>query len=519
MNSKTDSLSVSSISLLSVVILVLILAATLLLWVTTREQLNRASKEKFDAEIHEIEERIIRRMELYTNTLSAARGLFAARGVVTRQDWKFFVNSINLQQNYPGIQGIGFSLYVPSSELSKHIADVRKEGFPTYTVHPPGERAGYTPVLYIEPFTGANLKAFGYDTFFDPVRRQAQEKARDTGTAALTGKLTLIQELATNSQPGFILYTPIYKVGLPTATVDQRRHASLGFTNAPFRAQDFIEGILGKTSSTIAFDIYDGRSGALSQNRLLYSRDGGRYTQNPSYIPLFTTTRVIKLASHHWTISYASLPGFGVSPVEELVPLGILTGGAMFSILLFFLINTLVLSRAAAVTSARAAEQSFKETEQKYQNIFNSLSDIYVSLHLDGTVLSVSPSVYTYTGRRPESLIGKNIRDLYIDPSKHDELLKQELAQGVVHDYPVAIKGAGGRPLFMSLNARVILDTAGRPMQIEGLMRDLTDRKRAEDTLKIQKEELERLNKAFVGRELKMIELRQRLESLKHDEK
>jgi hypothetical protein len=75
--------------------------------------------------------------------------------------------------------------------LDRHTRAVRREGFPDYAVHPGGPRDPYTAIVFVEPFSGRNLRAFGFDMFQEPVRRAAMERARDQGRAALSGKVSL----------------------------------------------------------------------------------------------------------------------------------------------------------------------------------------------------------------------------------------------------------------------------------------------------------------------------------------
>jgi len=118
-------------------------------------------------------------------------------------------------------------------DKAAHERAIRAEGFADYAITPPGERAQYSSIVYIEPFTGRNLKAFGYDMFAEPVRGLAMARARDSGEPALTGRVTLVQEDEQNAQPGFLMYVPVYRKDQPTASVEQRRAALLGFTYSP----------------------------------------------------------------------------------------------------------------------------------------------------------------------------------------------------------------------------------------------------------------------------------------------
>src|SRR3546814_9134348 len=65
---------------------------------------------------------------------------------------------------------------VCSSDLENRI---RAEGFPNYSVTPPGEREVYFPITLIEPFDERNQRAFGYDMFSEPVRREAMRRSEE----------------------------------------------------------------------------------------------------------------------------------------------------------------------------------------------------------------------------------------------------------------------------------------------------------------------------------------------------
>ena len=61
--------------------------------------------------------------------------------------------------------------------------------------------------------------------YSEPVRREAMERARDSGLPALSGKVTLVQEFGPEVQAGFLIYLPIYANGVTPVTVDARREA------------------------------------------------------------------------------------------------------------------------------------------------------------------------------------------------------------------------------------------------------------------------------------------------------
>jgi CHASE1-domain containing sensor protein len=201
-------------------------------------------------------------LNAYALVLRSGAGLFAGSETVSREEWRRFVRQLGPAQTMPEVTGVGFALAIPRERLAAHVAGMRAAGFPAYRVWPEGERDTYTSIVYLEPFSGRNLRAFGYDMYSEPVRRAAMARARDTGDVALSDKVKLVQETATDIQAGVLMYAPVYRQGLPSDTVAQRRAALLGWVYSPYRMNDLLSGILtpwqGQLGSDIHLSIYDG---------------------------------------------------------------------------------------------------------------------------------------------------------------------------------------------------------------------------------------------------------------------
>src|SRR5207245_8969165 len=98
-------------------------------------------------------------------------------------------------QWYPGVQGAGFAPRVRAGETAAVENGLRARGFAGLRLWP--ERTGdeRTAIVLLEPLDRGNRAAIGFDMYTDPVRRDAMERARDGGSAALSGRVTLVQEL------------------------------------------------------------------------------------------------------------------------------------------------------------------------------------------------------------------------------------------------------------------------------------------------------------------------------------
>jgi len=300
----------------------------------TRMEVTAAAKKEFQSNCDEILVRIQARLKIHEQILRSGAAFFENSRAVDREKWHQFVERQQVEQQLPGIQGLGVSLLIPRSELSQHIKQIRDEGFPTYSVRPAGEREVYTAIIYLEPFTNRNLRAFGYDMFSEPVRREAMERARDNDTAALSGKVILVQENDQDVQAGTLMYVPVYRPGMPHATVAQRREAIQGWVYSPYRMNDLMRGILGrwdlKDSHFIRLQIFNGTSTA--QQELLYDSQP-KVTNHVESVSKLITSDQISVAGQPWDLRFTQT-STGTAALDYSKVWFVLIAGSIISLLL-----------------------------------------------------------------------------------------------------------------------------------------------------------------------------------------
>jgi diguanylate cyclase len=338
--------------LLTAFVLALSLFITYRLWTGAMNTQEQTLETSIDFRSRESMLRIQQRLQVYEQVLRAARGLFAASNDITRGEFHDFVDSLNLAQSYPGIQGLGFAVVVSAAEKQAHVAAVRREGFPDYRIRPPGQREMYTSIVYLEPFAGSNLRAFGYDMYTDPNRRAAMQRARDTGAAAVSAKVTLVQEADANAQAGFLMYLPVYRNGAPHETLPQRRANLVGWVYAPFRMNDFMLGLNGEQGSDLDIEIFD--DDTISEATRMYDTEATVDATDARY-PLRRITR-IEAGDRTWTVAVAALPEFEYKLRSDR-PQIILRTGVGISVLLGLLSWLFLDDRARALHAADQALQ------------------------------------------------------------------------------------------------------------------------------------------------------------------
>lgn len=243
--------------------------------------------------------------------LRGASGFFAASESVSRKEWQSYVEKLDLDQNYKGLQGIGFSMVIQPHQLQEHIKTLRNEGFTDYVIKPEGTREVYSSIVYLEPFSGRNLRAFGYDMYSEATRRKAMDLARDTGATAITGKVQLLQETKIDVQAGILAYHPVYANGAVLQTVEQRRAALRGWTYSPYRMKDLMETALQDELTNVRLEIFDEQS--MEPEALLF--DSAAKLERladqtlPNLPPIVTR---VEMEGRYWTLRYTPLPGFAI---------------------------------------------------------------------------------------------------------------------------------------------------------------------------------------------------------------
>ncbi len=140
------------------------------------------------------------------------------------------------------------------------------------------------------------------------------------------------------------------------------------------------------------------------------------------------------------------------------------------------------------VTQRKQAEEALRESEEKYRAIFESFYDVYYRTDKEGRVTIISPSVKTHAGYEPEEVIGNYVTDFYVSPEQREDFTEALKKSGYVNDYEIKLLGKDGRHIDTSVSSKILFDDDGYPAGVEGVLRDITDRKKAETALKESEE-------------------------------
>lgn len=454
----------------------LTLALTVLLtlgfWQSSTHHFARLTHDRFMYRVEKERNILASRIQVYGQVLRGAAALFAASEQVSRAEWRTYVEPLHLDESLPGIQGTGFVLMIRARDKAEHERSVRAEGFPDYAIHPPGERDPYSSIVFIEPFSGRNLRAFGYDMYSEPVRRSVMERARDTGELALSGKITLVQETDSEVQPGFLMYLPIYRNGMARGTVAERRSALLGFVYSPFRAHDLMRGVFGDSNQDIEIELFDREP--LPENLLFASIRSGRQANHSAELPL-------EFGGHKWIARFHSSPAFEVSTTSH-APLLILLGGLALNLMLF----AVMLNGARHRRRMQAAAASLEISRDRFRTLVENVPGTVfrIAAHAPWKAFHVSAGIEALTGEPPEHFLsGRTDWRTFIHPddaSAVSEAVTQAVAGRTTYNVEYRVRATDGQIRWASERGRASYGANGAPQWVDGVILDITDRKIAE---------------------------------------
>ena len=469
--------------LLPLLILSAALGVTWIVWDHERQAAHNELLSQFNFSMGDAVSRVEQRMATYELMLRGVQGLFAATGTLDRETFHDYVGTLNLDANFSGVQAIGITQWVPAAQEHAHVAAMRQLGFADYAVQPEGLREGYAPIVQREPFTGRNRSSLGFDAWADPVRRLAMEKARDSGMAAISGKVRLSVDSETDARPGFIMYLPIYARGQRQDSVAERRAHLLGWVYASFRMHDVIASLYGEQPPGLSLAIYDGVEP--SDATLLHRSADFVGQPMPAAI---SANEYLVIAGHDWTLSMSAQHDFKARFARN-DGLLIACAGTGLSLLLALLAWLLLTGRGRAMRLASKMTRELRESEEKFRAIADCTVNWEVWWGPDGKPRWINPSVKEYTGYTVDECMAMSdfagtliyVEDL---PRVSSEFLKG--LQGLRGDnLEFRCVRKDGSLVWLSVSWVPIRDSKGVLAGFRTSGRDITDRKQVESELRI----------------------------------
>ena len=175
------------------------------------------------------------------------------------------------------------------------------------------------------------------------------------------------------------------------------------------------------------------------------------------------------------------------------------------------------------ITEKKKAEEKLKESEEKYLAILNSSTDQIFMIDKNLQYISVNRALAQSMEKIPENIIGKSIKQVYGNTKQTERFSDNikyilENKKSLNIEEPLILRE---KILIINTQLNPIINTTGEITAVLGILRDVTEKKESEKELiksqNILQEkiaDLERFNRISVDRELKMIELKHKIQEL-----
>lgn len=147
-----------------------------------------------------------------------------------------------------------------------------------------------------------------------------------------------------------------------------------------------------------------------------------------------------------------------------------------------------VFAAARDITEHKRMEEALRVSEAKYRGIFENAAEGIFQTTIDGRIISTNPACIRILGYDSVEELFKSVTDvrkLYAEPGRRLHLIRLIKAEGVVSDFEAIIYRKDGSKIWVSINAHALKDTEDKVVGIEGMIIDITNRKRAENNFQV----------------------------------
>jgi len=487
----------------AILVLCLGLAVTFVAWRDAEQRISREAEVRFGFQAAQARQLLERHVQDNVALLTGLGGLFDASERLDRDEFRQYLVGFDIAQRHRGVHLVSLARHVRGPERAAFEERVRHDrsfdtrGHAGFAIHPPGERDQYLVMAYLEPFAG-NERAFGFDLYSDPARRALLDYTRDRGQVTASSPVAPIVDA---SDPLFVaLRLPLYRRGMATQSVAQRRAAFVGVLSSLIDVRELVVGHLG-TQLGNDFDLVirdlgypdldESTPGAAQRApRVLFDSAGAAPPTGPARLQRVTT---LDVAGRTWQLGF-SMPATQVAGVGGVLPQVVLLGGLLTSALLFWVVLAQLRARGRALqlvenTLTLHAARGLREQLEFIQQLIEAVPQPIFFKDVQGRYLGVNRAWERFFGIAREQFVGKSVFELY----PHDRDLAQRhhakdmelFERAGSQSYEAAIEDAQGKVRNTIYNKATFHGADGTIAGLIGTITDVTSLKDAEAALRV----------------------------------
>jgi PAS domain S-box-containing protein len=438
------------------------------------------AKEEFDRAAHRTQADIELRFGRAVYGLNGARGMYAANDQINRAQFRAYVESRNLKQEFPGLRGFGLIQRVMRPNLGTMLAAERADGAPEFALRQLADKThdDLHIIKFIEP-AARNAGATGLDIGSEAVRRRGAERAVDTGEATLSGTIILVQD--NKRSAGALLYVPLYRNGARVTNTPERRANLLGLLYAPIVVAELLDGIPDVRTGRLEFSLFD--TDNLTEPVYVghdKTADGNGVAATQSE-PLFQTRKYLEVSGRAMTLQLRSTPAFEAS-INPYPAWMLLLGGSLVSALLSLLVWQQTSGRRRAEQLAQGMTQDLHRLAQVVRHTSNAVcitdTDLRIRWINEGFTRITGYEQQDALGQTPGALLGSG----HADPQTLETLAESaRMARGCRVE--ILNRRKDGREYWIDTEVQPLHDANGNLSGFMEIGSDITDRRLAQEQL------------------------------------
>jgi len=483
--------------LIACAVLLVGIALSLLASRAVREEMKRDAQDRLDITAANAAVQVERRFAAYFTVLTGTRALFHTVDRVSREDFHRYAQALALKPDFPGFHILNYAPYVPPGSEAAFETAIRQDPYLApgvrFAISPSGVRDGYHPLTLLEPFD-ENRHVLGKDLAAVPGVRAVMERARDTGKMTSSGMV--VRPDGANGRAALALRVPVYRVGRPIDTVEQRRAAYLGSVGAGIWLAEMLANLPG-VPMQVRLRLYDqglesvvheARAAvAVVPNKLLFdtdNADGGPSAARQRHIGVdgeIQSAQSFALGGRLWMVEVSGPVAGDTGLLEQWFPAIIVVAGSVMSALLAGVVLSLMGSRRRATALAQEMTRSLRTSERRLAEAQELAKLGSWVLDPEAGTVECSDEARRIYGLTATAVMPTLGRMLDLIPEAHRAALREAVERAVHSDAPVEIEHVVREPHGTDRWVRVNLQ---RSMQhgiviVRATVRDETTRKNA----------------------------------------
>ena len=229
------------------------------LYAGARRTINDDARQRFDSLSYSAQQSLVARVKSYSDLLRGMASLLRTNENLSRKQFHDYVSGLDIAHQFPAVESLNYAVAVSAAQRDAFVDAVRADdslvagGYPAFEIRPPGQRAEYTVLTFLEPDVLVAERQ-GVDIGANPAIAQALAQARDSGEISASGQVIMIK--GPPARIGLGMRLPVYRNGMPRATVAERRAAYKGSVGIGFGVAQLVRSALEANTRPLRLTLY-----------------------------------------------------------------------------------------------------------------------------------------------------------------------------------------------------------------------------------------------------------------------